>query len=147
MALLADDAADRGEQLLLLTKRLTALVMAEGETLAAGRPLDGETGDGVEMRRLANAYRLEMARIRADHGLIAAAPHSLRERLQAATERLQGRLDTFMVSLSATREITEGLVRVVAEEVQHARKGPAGYDALGGYAEAAALPVALDQRA
>ena len=147
MALLADDAADRGEQLLLLTERLTALVTAEGDTLAAGRPLDGETGDGAEMRRLANAYRLEMARIRADHGLIAAAPGPLREKLQAATEHLQGRLDTFMVSLTAAREITEGLVRAVAEEVQHARKGPAGYDALGGYAEAAALPVALDQRA
>ena len=147
MALLADDAADRGAQLLLLTERLTALVIAEGETLAAGRPLDGETGESAEMRRLANAYRLEMARIGADHGLIAAAPRPLREKLQAATERLQGRLDTFMVSLTAAREITEGLVRAVAEEVQHARKGPAGYDAGGGYAEAAALPVALDQRA
>lgn len=147
MALLADDAADRAGQLLLLTERLTALVVREGELLAAGRPLDGETGDGAEMRRLANAYRLEMARIRADRELISAAPLRVRERLQAATEALQARLDTFLVGLTAAREITEGLVRAVAEEVQHARKGPAGYDALGGYAEAGALPVALDQRA
>ena len=147
MALLADDAADRAEQLMLLTDRLTALVIVEGEVLATGQPLTAEAGDGAEMRRLANAYRLEMARVRADQSLIATAPRPLRERLQAATERLQGRLDTYMVSLTAAREITEGLVQAVAEEVQRARKGPAGYDALGGYAEAGALPVALDRRA
>ena len=147
MALLAEDAADRAAQLLLLTERLGVLVVAETQTLAAGQPLAGDGGDGAELRRLANAYRLEMARIRADANLIAPAPRPLRERLQAATEQLQGQLETFNNALSAAREITEGLVRAVAEEVQRARKGPAGYDAQGGYADASTLPVALDQRA
>lgn len=147
MALLADDAADRAEQLLLLTERLTGLVAAETEILAAGEPLTADAAGAAEMRRLANAYRLEMARIRDDRSLIAAAPRPLRQKLQDATATLQARLDVYSSALTAAREITEGLVRVVAEEVQRARKGPAGYDAGGGYAEANTVPVALDQRA
>ncbi len=148
MALLADDADDRAEQLLLLTERLTALVAIETETLAAGEPLTADGAGGVEMRRLANTYRLEMARIREDRSLIATAPWPLRQRLQHSTEALQAKLDVYAVALMAAREITEGLVRAVAEEVQRARKGPAGYDGQGAYAEGSpALPVALDQRA
>ena len=148
MALLADDAADRAEQLLLLTERLAALVVSETKILAAGEPLTAAGGDSVEMRRLANTYRLEMARIREDQSLIAPAPRALRQRLQDATEALQRNLDVYAVALMAAREITEGLVRAVAEEVQRARKGPTGYGAQGTYAEGSpALPVALDQRA
>lgn len=145
MALLADDAADRAEQLLLLTRRLTDLVDAESVELAAGRPPPGVDGD--ELRRLANAYRLEMARIREDRTLIAGAPLPLRRSLQSETSALQRRLDGYLLALTAAREITEGLVRVVAEEVQRARAGPAGYGAQGAYAEAAPVPVALDRRA
>ncbi len=148
MALLADDAADRAEQLLLLTDRLAALVAVETETLASGDPLTGDGAGGVEMRRLANTYRLEMARIRDDRSLIATVPRPLRQRLQTATEALQAKLDVYSIALMAAREITEGLVRAVAEEVQRARKGPAGYDGQGAYADGSpALPVALDQRA
>ncbi len=147
MALIADDAADRAEQLLLLTGRLTALVDAEGAALARGQPLSGE-GASDELRRLANAYRLEMARIREDRSLIAGAPRPLRQRLQDATAHLQVRLDIYAAALFAAREITEGLVRAVGEEVQRARRGPAGYGAQGTYADAGGVtPVALDQRA
>lgn len=147
MALVADDAADRAEQLLILTGRLMELVESESAALAEGRPLtDG--GGGDELRRLANAYRLEMARIRDDRGLVAGAPLALRQRLQDETGRLQGRLDAYMRRLAAVREVTEGLVMAVAEEVQRARRGPAGYGAQGTYAEpGAASPIALDQRA
>ncbi|MDX2233643.1 MAG: flagellar basal-body protein FlbY [Hyphomonadaceae bacterium] len=147
MALIADDAADRAEQLLLLTGRLAALVDAEGAALAQGDPLSG-AGAGDELRRLANAYRLEIARIKEDRTLIAAAPRHLRQRLQDETARLQARLETYSAALFAAREITEGLVRAVAEEVQRARNGPAGYGAQGAYAQGGAVaPVALDQRA
>jgi hypothetical protein len=147
MALIADDAADRARQLLLLTERLAALTESETAALARGDPLSGD-GAGEELRRLANAYRLEMARIRDDRSLIAAAPLPLRERLQEETARLQARLDVYAAALFAAREITEGLVRAVGEEVQRARRGPAGYGAQGAYTElSSALPVALDQTA
>lgn len=144
MALLADDAADRAEQLLLLTRRLAELVDVECAGLAAGS-VPGADSD--ELRRLANAYRLEMARIREDRTLVAGAPLPLRRSLQTETGALQRRLDGYLLALTAAREITEGLVRVVAEEVQRARAGPAGYGAQGAYAEAPPVPVALDRRA
>lgn len=147
MALLADNAADRAEQLLLLTQRLGALADVEGAALARGEPLTGE-GAGEELRRLANAYRLEMARIREDRSLIADAPRALRQRLQDETAVLQDKLDVYAAALFAAREITEGLVRAVGEEVQRARRGPATYGAQGGYAEQAGVaPVALDRTA
>lgn len=147
MALIADDAADRAEQLLVLTQRLAALAESECAALAEGRPLSGE-GAGEELRRLANAYRLEMARIREDRSLIAGAPRALRARLQAETAALQGKLDVYAAALAAAREITEGLVRAVGEEVQRARRGPATYGASGGYADPVGVaPVALDQQA
>lgn len=148
MALIAEDAADRAEQLLALTQRLGSLVDAEAEVLTSGSPLAPTGNDSEELRRLANAYRLEMARIRDDRSLIAAAPLPVRQRLQTETAALQERLDAYMTGLSAARAVTEGLVRAVAEEVQRARKGPAGYGAHGTYAQSGATaPVALDQRA
>lgn len=142
MALLADDAADRAEQLLALTRRLAELVESESAGLAAGKLPDSD-----DLRRLANAYRLETARIREDRSLIEGAPLSLRRALQSETVALQQRLDAHLSALSAAREITEGLVRAVADEVQRARQGPASYGAQGAYATPAATPVALDRRA
>lgn len=144
MALLADDAADRAEQLLLLTRRLQELVDAEADRLGAGVPPAGESED---LRRLVNAYRLETARVRDDRSLIAGAPLALRRTLQTETAALQARLDDYLLSLAAAREITEGLVRACAEEVQRARQAPAGYGAQGAYGATQATPVALDQRA
>lgn len=148
MALIADDAADRADQILLLTDRLAAIVEGETAALAAGRPATPDAPESLELQRLANAYRLEMARIKDDPALISGAPRPARERLQAATAALQVRLDGYAVALAAAREVTEGLVRAMAEEIQTVRRGPPGYGAQGGYAESGgAGSVALDQRA
>jgi hypothetical protein len=148
MPLLADDAADRAEQILLLTDRLMAIVEAETAALAAGLPTRPNTPESLELQRLANAYRLEMARIKDDPSLISGAPRPVREQLQTATGALQHRLDQYGLALGAAREVTEGLVRAMAEEVQRVRSGPQGYGAQGAYAETANPgAVALDQRA
>ena len=71
MALIADDAAHRVEQLLLMTERLAALAAEDTRRIEAREPLiEAETD---EKNRLANAYRLELARIKQDHALIQAA--------------------------------------------------------------------------
>ena len=73
MALLADDARDRAEQLLLITERLTAMVTEETRRIDARQsPLEGAQAD--EKNRLANAYRLELARIKQEPSLIQSAP-------------------------------------------------------------------------
>lgn len=148
MALIADDAADRVAQIQILSDRLAAIVEQETAALAAGKPATADTAAASELQRLANAYRLEMARIKDDPTLVAGAPRADRERLQAATAALQVRLDGYAVALGAAREVTEGLVRAMAEEVQRMRGGPPGYGAQGGYVgPTGAGAVALDQRA
>lgn len=148
MALLADDAADRAEQILLLTERLAAIVESETAALSAGKPARPDSLESVELQRLANAYRLEMARIKGEPALIAGAPRPARERLQTATAALQVRLDGYAVALGAAREVTEGLMHAMAQEVQTTRRGAQGYGAQGGYAETgSAEAVALDRRA
>lgn len=148
MALIADDAADRADQILLLTERLAGLVETETANLAAGKPARPDTPESAELQRLTNAYRLEMARIKGEPALIADAPRSARERLQAATVALQVRLDSYAVALGAAREVTEGVMRAMAEEVQIARRGSPAYGAQGAYTDGpGAASVALDQRA
>jgi len=148
MALIADDAADRVGQIQLLTERLSAIVETETAALAAGKPASPQTSSAAELHRLANAYRLEMARIKDDPSLVSGAPRADRERLQAATYALQVRLDAYATALGAAREVTEGLVRAMAEEVQRVRRGPAGYGAQGGYVDpAGGGAIALDRRA
>jgi len=148
MALIADDAADRVEQIHLLTDRLAALVESETAALSAGKPAGPDDASAAELQRLANAYRLEMARIKDDPSLVSGADRADREKLQAATAALQVRLDSYAIALGAAREVTEGLVRAMADEVQRARRGPPGYGAQGGYVDpAGSAAVALDQRA
>ena len=73
MALLADDAKDRAEQLLLVSERLTALIDLETQRIEARLPpLEG--AEAEEKTRLANAYRLELARVKHDRSLIESAP-------------------------------------------------------------------------
>jgi hypothetical protein len=132
MALIADDAADRVDQLLILTERLTLMTRAETEMLRARAPVAAVKAD--EMARLANAYRLEMSRIKQDHDLIAPAPLKARRALQAATQSLQAALDAHSTALSAARELTEGLARAMAEEAARLTGGPRAYGPQGGYA-------------
>jgi hypothetical protein len=143
MPLLADTPADRAEQMLALTERLTLLLDAETQLLQARQPpLAG--AEGEEKARLANLYRQEMARIAENKSLIAGAPKPLTEKLKTATTRFRTALKTHETALIGVKTITEGLVKAIAEEVQNVRAGPAAYGASGGYStprEAGALTL------
>src|SRR6185436_9223362 len=84
MALLADHAADRVEQLILLSERLGALVAQEAERIETRSPLL-EGAEAEEKNRLANAYRLELARVQQDPELIKTAPRPLLDALKKRT--------------------------------------------------------------
>jgi len=148
MALLADDAADRAEQLLLITDRLTALVAEETRRIEAREPpLDGADGD--EKNRLANAYRLELARIKQEPALIESAPPALLAQLKQRTLALHETLAAHEIALNAVKVVTEGLVHAMAEEVvrQQSESG-AGYNPSGARATARAPnPALLDKNA
>lgn len=146
MALLADNPTERADQLLLLTERLTALIVKETQRIDAREPpLDGEEGE--EKARLANAYRLELARIKQDRSLLDGAPPGLLTQLRAQTTKLQDALAEHEIALGAVKLIAEGLVQAMAEETARAAGGARLYGATGGLESAATVPVAVDRKA
>jgi len=130
MALIAEDPKDRAEQLLLITEQLTALIDAETQRIEARQPaLEGP--DAEEKSRLANAYRLELARIKQDPAMIEAAPPRLLAQLRRATVALHEKLAAHETALVAVKLVAEGLVQAMAEEVARQRGGDAHYGGNG----------------
>ena len=146
MALIADDATHRVEQLLLMTERLAALAAEDTRRIEAREPLiEAET---EEKNRLANAYRLELARIKQDHALIQAAPPALLEQLRRSTVALHKTLDTHELALNAVKLVSEGLVHAMAEEVVRQRGSGANYSAKGALeVHGGPSPTVLDRSA
>jgi hypothetical protein len=147
MALIADNSGDRAEQLILLTERLAALITDETKCIAAREPpLSGALAE--EKSRLANAYRLELARIKQDRALLADAPPHLLAQLKARTAHLQDALAEHEIALEAVKLIAEGLVQAMAEETARQRGGSRGYSPTGDLAaQSGPTPVALDRTA
>jgi hypothetical protein len=147
MALIADDAQDRAEQLLVATERLTALIAEEARRIQAREPLlDGNRSE--EKNRLANVYRTELARIKQDRSLIEdARPETLTE-LRLNTIRLHEALEAHEIALSAVKTVTEGLVQAIAEEAVRQRGGAAPYGAAGEPVQTKGpIPAILDRSA
>lgn len=147
MALIANDPTDRAEQLLLVTERLMALIVEETRRIDAREPpLDD--AEAEEKQRLANAYRLELARIKQEPQLIDTAPGPLLAQLRERTAQLQDVLHSHEVALDAIKAVAEGLVHAMAEEVVRQRSGGANYGS-GGSIEASAspTPAVLDRQA
>lgn len=135
MAIAARDAQDRVDQLIVLTERLTALVAAQAQAFEEHRPKDA-AGMLEETSKLANIYRHESARVRADPTLISGAPADQRTRLVRATEAFDAVLARQGRALDAARKVSEGLVRAIADEVADQREktsayGPSGSQARG----------------
>lgn len=132
MALSAETPADRVDQLILLTERLTTLVAAQAQAFESRRPQDAAPLID-ETSRLANLYRKESAQIRARPELISGAPMADRVRLTRATEAFDAVLARQARALEAAKTVTEGLVRAIAEEVaaQRHKGAPDGYGPTG----------------
>ncbi len=126
MALDARDATDRVEQLIVLTDRLTAMMVEQCQAFEQRRPQD-VVGQMDEMTRLANLYRHESMRVRNTPALIEGASLELRSRLMRATEAFDAVLARQGRALDAARTVTEGLVRAIADEVASQRSSGSGY--------------------
>ena len=147
MALVADTPAQLAEQLALITERLTALIADETALIETRRPLpEGEAAE--EKNRLANAYRLELARLKQHPDLLKGAPPALLERLRADTVAMNDMLAKHDVALSAVRVVTEGLVQAMAEEVVRQRNSTGNYSPAGSLASnAGPRPAIIDRSA
>jgi hypothetical protein len=146
MGLAAKDADDRIGQLLVLTDRLTGLLAAETRAFEARRPQDA-AASSEETQRLANLYRHEAARIRADPGLIEPASADLRRQLVAATRSFEAVLARHGRALQAAKLVTEGLVQSIAAEVAAARGGPPGYGPTARAGQVDGTSITLNKRA
>ena len=147
MAIAANDAADRVEQLIILTERLTELIANQAQAFEERRPQDA-AALLEETSRLANLYRHESARVRTDQGLVKGAPLSARTRLVRATEAFDAVLARQGRAIEAARTVTEGLVKCIADEVAAQRTKAVAYGASGVQTTSvAATAITLNRRA
>lgn len=147
MAIAAEDADDRVEQLIILTERLTKLIAESAIAFEERRPQEA-VHQLEETSRLANIYRHESTRVRANTHLVSGAPLAQRTRLVRATEAFDAVLARQGRALEAAKTVTEGLVRAVAEEVasQRAKGGSYGPDATTNVGTSATA-ITLNKRA
>jgi hypothetical protein len=146
MAIAAHDAADRAEQLIILTERLTELVAIQAKAFEDHRPQDA-AAHLEEASRLANLYRHESSRMHADPSLIAGAPQGLRLRLVRATEAFDAVLARQARALAAAKHVTEGLVRAIADEVAAQRTQTVTYGPGAAAPVGSATAITLNKRA
>lgn len=146
MSLAATDAADRVEQLIALTEQLTRRLKIESEAFESKRLADFAAGQ-EETGRLANLYRRESARVKAEPSLVAGAPAARRARLAELTSKFEAALARHAVALEAAKSLTEGLVQAVATEVAASRARGAGYGPGAKAAGGDARAVTLNKRA
>ncbi len=130
MTLSANPAIDRADQLLAIATRLVDLVGKEIDALNARR-LDGGSQDFDEKERLAHAWRLEVSQIKADPALLAGARSDQKMALRAMSQQLEELLEGHARALAAMKDVSEGLVRAIADEIALTRQAPPGYGRSG----------------
>jgi hypothetical protein len=146
MSLDTNSAARRMEQLILLTDRLTGLIAEQLRAFEARRPQDA-AANADETARLANLYRHESLKVKADPTLLEGAPAELKETLVVATRAFDAVLARHGRAVEAAKTITEGLIRAIAEEVHKQRNAVSAYGPKAMQAPRPATPVALNRRA
>lgn len=146
MSLAAGSSAERMQQLILLTERLTGLIAEQLRAFEARRPQDA-AANAEETARLANLYRHESLKVKSDPSLLEGAPAELKETLVVATRAFDAVLARHGRAVEAAKTITEGLIRAIAEEVHKQRHAVSGYGHKGMQAPRPAIPVALNKRA
>lgn len=147
MALMANDAGDLMDQLILLTRRLADVAERQAALFETGRlgeaqPLTDEAG------RLGAVYALESRRIAQNPAILGDAPRALKDALTAETVRFRKAMEAHEGAIERQRILAEGLVRAIAEEAVAARPTPVAYgpgSGSGAYRDTSA--VALDRRA
>ena len=108
------------EAMVDLTQRLTDLLADQARAFEEHRPHDA-AATLPEITSLTNAYRAASAQIRAQPNLVQAAPVALRRRLVRATEAFEAVLERQGRALAASKTITEGLVKAIADEIASRR--------------------------
>ena len=108
------------EAIVTLTEKLTGLLAAQARAFEQHRPQDAAR-DLEEVSRLTNVYRTASAHVRSQPRMVEAASAELRRRLLRATEAFDAVLVRHGRALTASKTVTEGLVKAIAEEIADKR--------------------------
>jgi hypothetical protein len=128
MSAAADNAAL--EAIIALTDKLTGLLAQQARAFEQHRPQDAAR-HLAEVSRLTNVYRTFSAQVRGQPQMVEAAPEELRRRLLRATEAFDAVLERQGRALAASKTVTEGLVKAIAEEIAAKRGGGQAYGPSG----------------
>ena len=142
----SDDPDQRLEQILSLTEILTERLVKECKAFEANRPLE-VSRTLAETTRLANLYRHESRRIREAPQFLQSTPRESRLRLITATEAFDAVLARHGRAIGAAKQVTEGLVRAIAEEVVASRCTGSGYGPSAQKNRPSSTAVTLNQSA
>ena len=126
MPLAADNPADRAEQLIALTERLTQLVEANSAHLEK-RQAKEILNTQDESAKLSNLYAQEMELIKHNKNLLSGIDSGLKEKLKRSTEYFQDKLKEHELLLRRMRSVTEGLIKSVANELAARNETQKGY--------------------
>ena len=139
-------ATANARRLTTLTERLSDRLEGETRAFAERRPQD-VVASLPETQDLTNQYRRESAQVKAQPGLLTAAPAIERTALIKATQRFEAVLARHALAVEAARVISEGLVRTIATEVAGARALGTGYGASGRAAQGDGTAITLNRSA
>jgi hypothetical protein len=139
------DALAGIEAMITLTETLTRLLADQARAFEAHRPHEAAR-NLAEISGLANKYQIASAHIRAQPGLVERAPLAVRQRLLRATEAFDAVLQRHGRALAASKTVTEGLVKAIAEEVAAKRNVGAAYGP-GAARRPAATAITLNRQA
>jgi hypothetical protein len=104
------------EAIITLTEKLTGLLAEQARAFEQHRPQDAARRLD-EVGRLTNVYRTASAHVRGQPQMVETAPPDLRRRLLRATEAFDAVLVRQGRALAASKTVTEGLVKAIAEEI------------------------------
>ncbi|HTX49701.1 MAG TPA: flagellar basal body protein [Caulobacteraceae bacterium] len=133
------------EAMLEVTERLTALLAHQATAFEAHRPQDA-AAEMPEVSRLAGVYRAGSEGLRAQPALLKGVDPALRQRLVRATETFEAVLDRQGRALTASKTVTEGVVKAIADEIAARRNIGQAYGP-GAARKPSATAITLNQRA
>jgi len=133
------------EAMLEVTERLTALLANQARAFEAHRPQDA-AAEMAEVSQLANLYRAGSESLRAQPALLRGVDAGLRQRLARATEAFEAVLDRQGRALTASKTVTEGVVKAIADEIAARRNIGQSYGP-GAARKPSATAITLNQRA
>jgi hypothetical protein len=139
-------ANTRVEALIVLTDQLTSALAQQCKAFEAHRPQDAAYSV-EEVGKLANVYRRESAEVRLQPALISSASTTLRQQLIRSTEAFESVLSRHGRAVMASKTVTEGLVKAVAQEVASTRLTGRGYGPKAQASQGSATAIALNRQA